>query len=110
MSYPDMTCVRCHKVVPARLIDFEHDGAVCRSCIIAAHSDPAEIARGERELLRSIGTRQVVIGFVMLAIGIAILTLGLDSNSTVVLVPTGFLLGGLFELVRGFGNLNRSPG
>ena len=55
----DMTCVRCNNTVSPQLIDFLDDGAVCRSCIIAAESNPAAIAAGERALMRSMGRRNV---------------------------------------------------
>ncbi len=100
----DMTCVRCKAVVSPQLIDFLDDGAVCRSCIVKAESDPAAIARGERELLRSTGRRQLIAGVIMLAFGISILSLGLSGGSLVV-VPTGMLLGGLVECAMGLSKL-----
>ena len=102
----DMTCVRCKTTVSPQLIDFLDDGAVCRTCIIAAESDPVAIARGERALLRSIGRRQLTVGVFMLAIGIAVLALGASGGGSLMLVPTGLLLGGLVEIARGAGNLS----
>jgi hypothetical protein len=101
----DMTCVRCKSVVSPQLIDFLDDGAVCRTCIIAAASDPAAIARGERDLMRSMGLRNVLVGLFMLAIGITILALG-ASGGSVMVVPVGMLLGGLIELARGASQLS----
>ena len=96
----DMTCSRCQSLVPVQHIDFVHDEALCRACIIAEASDPAAIAHGERELLRSTGRRRLAVGVVMLAVGVAILSLGLTGDS-LILVPTGMLFGGLFEIVQG---------
>jgi hypothetical protein len=96
----DMTCVRCKAVVSPQLIDFLDDGAVCRSCIIKAQSDPAAIAKGERDLMRSMGRRNLLVGLVMVALGITVLALGVSGGSLVI-VPTGLLLGGLVELARG---------
>ncbi len=103
----DMTCVRCQVTVSPQLIDFLPDGAVCRSCLIKAESDPVAIERGERALLRSIGGRQLTVGGFMLAIGIAVLALGAAGSSSIMLLPTGLLIGGVFEIVRGINNLSR---
>jgi len=97
----DMTCVRCKQTVSPQLIDFLDDGAVCRSCIVAAASDPAAIAKGERELMVSMGRRSVLIGSIMLVIGIAILALGASGGGQIMVIPVGMLLGGLIELGRG---------
>ncbi len=102
----DLTCVRCKTTVPARLIDYLDDGAVCRTCIVAANSDPMEIARGERALMVSMGRRSLIIGLVMVAIGIAVLALGVSGGGTIVLIPTGFLVGGVIEIVRGAAKLS----
>ena len=101
----DMTCVRCQAVVPPQQIDFTPDGAVCRRCIVAAESDPEAIARGERALYHSMGRRHLFIGLFMLVAGIAILSLGV-SGSQIVVVPTGFLIGGLIEIVNGITKLS----
>ena len=97
----DMTCIRCKAMVSPQLIDFLEDGAVCRTCIVAAASNPAAIAKGERALMRSMGWRSLIIGSVMLALGIGVLALGVTGGGSVMLVPTGLLLGGLIEIVRG---------
>ena len=97
----DLTCVRCKQLVAARLIDYLDDGAVCRTCIVAANSDPMKIASGERALMVSMGRRSLFIGLVMVAIGIAVLALGLSGGGTIVLIPVGLLAGGVFEIVRG---------
>jgi len=102
----DMTCVRCQATVAPQLIDFLDDGAVCRQCIIAADSDPASIARSERALLRSIGRRQLLVGVLMLAIGVPILAIGASGIGSIMVVPVGLLVGGLYEIVRGVGNLS----
>src|SRR3954471_1447026 len=102
----DMTCVRCKATVSPQLIDFLDDGAVCRTCIVAAESNPEAIARGERALLRSIGRRQVTVGIFMLVIGIAVLVLGASGGGSVMIIPAGMLVGGLVELARGAGNLS----
>jgi hypothetical protein len=104
----DMTCVRCKAVVSPQLIDFLEDGAVCRNCIIAEASNPAAIAKGERDLMRSMGWRQLIIGIVMLVIGIAILSLGLSGSGGIVLIPTGMLIGGVAEIAIGISKLSRS--
>jgi hypothetical protein len=96
----DMTCVRCKASVSPQLIDYLDDGAVCRTCIIAAASDPVAIEKGERALMVSMGRRSVVIGCVMLAIGIGILAVG-ASGGSVMVIPVGMLVGGLVELGRG---------
>lgn len=97
----DIACVRCKSAVSPQLIDYLEDGAVCRTCLIAAESNPEAIARGERALMRSMGTRSVVIGCVMLVLGIVILALFSSAGGQVMLVPTGLLIGGIVELVRG---------
>src|SRR4051812_8385013 len=97
----DMTCVRWKAGVSPQLIDYLDDGAVCRTCIIAAGSDPVAIERGERALMRSMGRRSVLIGSVMLAIGIAVLALGASGGSQIMVIPVGLLIGGLVELARG---------
>jgi hypothetical protein len=102
----DMTCVRCKATVSPQLIDFLDDGAVCRTCIIAADTDPVAMARSERALLRSIGRRQLTVGVFMLAIGIAVLALGASGGGSLMLIPTGLLLGGLVEITRGASNLS----
>lgn len=101
----DMTCVRCKAVVPPQQIDFLDDGAVCRTCIIAAESNPEAIAAGERALYHSMGRRHLFIGIFMVVLGIAVLSIGL-SGSQIVLVPTGLLIGGLIEIVNGVTKLN----
>ncbi len=98
---PDLSCVRCKATVSPMLIDYLEDGAVCRTCIVAAASDPMEIARGHRALMVSMGRRSLIIGVVMLAIGIAVLALGISGGGTIMLIPTGFLVGGVVEIVRG---------
>jgi hypothetical protein len=103
----DMTCVRCQAVVSPQLIDFEEDGAVCRNCIVKAASDPMAIAKGERELMRSMGWRHLIIGLVMLAIGISLLALGLSGAGTIVVIPVGMLVGGVIELINGITKLSR---
>jgi hypothetical protein len=102
----DMTCARCGGVFPAQQIDFLPDGAVCRDCIRKADSDPAQIDRLERELLHSIGRRQLIIGIFMLVVGIAILAVGASAGGTIMLIPTGMLFGGLYEIIRGVTNLS----
>lgn len=102
----DIACVRCQKAVSPQLIDYLEDGAVCRTCIIAAESNPEAIARGERALMRSMGKRSVVIGSVMLVLGIAVLALFSSAGGQVLLVPTGLLIGGVVELVRGSSKLS----
>jgi hypothetical protein len=101
----DLTCVRCKLAVSPALIDYLEDGAVCRSCIVAAASDPMAIANGHRALMVSMGRRSLIIGVVMLAIGITVLALGL-SGGTIVLVPIGLLAGGVIEIVRGAAKLS----
>ena len=104
----DLTCVRCKATVSPMLIDYLEDGAVCRTCIVAAASDPMEIARGERALMVSIGRRALIIGIVMLAIGITVLALTASGGGSVVLIPTGFLVGGIVEIIRGVTKLSGS--
>jgi hypothetical protein len=99
-----MTCVRCGAVVPPQQIDFTPDGAVCRNCIRAAASDPEAIARGEKALYHSMGRRHLFIGIFMLVVGIAVLSLGVGGQ--IVVVPTGFLIGGLIEIVNGVTKLS----
>jgi hypothetical protein len=41
----------------------------------------------------------------MMVIGIAVLVLGVSGGGTVILVPTGLLLGGIIEAVRGLTKL-----
>jgi hypothetical protein len=101
----DMTCGRCSGVFPPQQIDFVSDVAVCRACIRKADSDPAELDRSERALLHSIGRRQLIVGVLMLVVAIAILALGASAGGTVMLIPTGMLLGGVYELARGIANL-----
>ena len=101
----DMTCVRCKTDVSPQLIDFLDDGAVCRNCIIKAESDPVAIANGHRALMRSMGRRNLLVGVFMLALGIGVLSLGMAGGS-LMLVPTGLLLGGLIELARGASQLS----
>ena len=100
------TCSQCGTSVPASDITYTLVGSYCRSCHV---NETADAARLERQFLRSIGRRQLIIGIVMLAIGGAILALGLGTDSTVVLVPAGMLLGGIVEIGRGFSNLSSSP-
>jgi hypothetical protein len=102
----DMTCMRCKAVVSPQLIDYLPDGAVCRTCLVAASSDPAAIERGERDLMRSMGRRSVFIGIVMLAIGITILALGASGGGQIMVIPVGMLIGGLVELARGASKLS----
>lgn len=101
----DMTCVRCQTPVAPQLIDFMDDGAVCRTCLVTAASDPVAIANGERELMRSMGWRQLIAGIIMLVVGISVLALGLSGGGSLVLIPTGFLLGGAYEVFVGLGKL-----
>ena len=102
----DITCVRCQATVSPMLIDYLEEGAVCRTCLIAADSNPEAIARGERALMRSMGRRSVAIGIFMLAIGVAILALGASGGGSIMLLPTGLLIGGIVELVRGASKLS----
>lgn len=102
----DMTCVRCQATVSPQLIDFMADGAVCRTCLIKADSDPASIARSERALLRSIGRRQLMVGVLMLVIGIPILALGASGAGSIMILPVGLLVGGFVEIARGLSNLS----
>ncbi|MBA2538943.1 MAG: hypothetical protein H0V17_04855 [Deltaproteobacteria bacterium] len=102
----DLTCVRCKATVSPMLIDYQVDGAVCRPCIIKEASDPMAIAAGERALMVSIGRRALIIGIVMVAIGVTVLALGI-SGGTILLIPTGLLIGGIFEIVRGVTKLSR---
>lgn len=99
----DMTCVRCQAVVPPQQIDFTADGAVCRACLIRADSDPEAIARGERALYHSMGRRHLFIGIFMLVVGIAILSIG--TGGSIMVVPTGLLIGGIVEIVNGITKL-----
>jgi hypothetical protein len=103
----DMACSRCGGMFPPQLIDYLPDGAVCRECIRKADSDPAQLDRLERELLHSIGRRQLIIGIVMLVLGIGTLVVGASAGGTIMLVPTGMLLGGIYEIIRGAGNLGK---
>jgi hypothetical protein len=100
----DVTCVRCHASVPAIQADLCADGMVCRSCMISAATGGRDAAVLERELSRSTARKEIITGFVLLALGIAILSIGPGSDG-LMLVPTGMLLGGVFELGRGFTRL-----
>src|SRR5262245_3055483 len=91
------SCGTCGVVMPADQIELTVVGAYCRQCLV---TETADSERLERELLRSTGRRQVIAGVIMLAFGITILSLGI-SGGAIVLVPTGILVGGLFELVQG---------
>jgi hypothetical protein len=103
----DMTCGRCGGVFPPQQIDFLPDGAVCSECIRKASSDPAQIARLERELLHSFGRRQLIVGIFLVALSIAILAFDAVGSSRYILVPTGMLIGGVYEIVRGVTNLGK---
>lgn len=100
------TCGQCGASVPAGEITYTPVGAYCKKCHVA---ETADVARLEREFMRSTGRRQLIIGIVMLAIGIAILSLGMSGSSTIMLIPTGMLLGGLVECVLGLGKLSSNP-
>ena len=95
------TCSKCDTVLPFDQIEHTLVGAFCRACHVA---DTADADRLEKAFLRSTGRRQVFIGLVMLAIGIAVLTLTSGAGS-LVLVPTGLLIGGVYELVVGMSKL-----
>jgi hypothetical protein len=101
----DMACVRCQAMVSPQLIDFLDDGAVCRKCIIAAESDPAAIAKGERDLLHSFGRRQTATGVILLVLAIGLFAFSASAGGTIMLVPSGMLVGGIVELTRGLNNL-----
>ncbi len=103
----DMTCVRCAGAFPPQQIDFLADGAVCVGCIRKADSDPAELDRLERELLHSIGRRQLIVGILMVVLGIGVLALGASAGGTIMVVPAGMLLGGIYEIIRGATNLGK---
>ena len=104
-AMPDMSCVRCKAVVPPQQIDFLDDGAVCRACIIKADTDPAAMAKGERDLLHSFGRRQTAAGVILVVLAIGVFALGAAGGGTIVLVPTGMLVGGIVQLTRGINNL-----
>ena len=96
----DLTCVRCQRRWHPQLIDFRDDGAVCRFCIAAAEASPEAIAEGEGALMRSMGRRRLAIGTVMVAIGIAILSLN-PLGGLFNYVATGLLVVGGIQIVRG---------
>ena len=100
----DVTCVRCHASVPAMQADLCADGMVCRSCMTSAATGGRDAAVLERELSRSTGRKEIITGFVLLTLGIAILSIGAGSGG-LMLVPTGMLAAGVFELGRGFTRL-----
>jgi hypothetical protein len=97
-----VACDRCGQPVAANTIERTLVRAYCKSCLVAEQADSEKL---EKALLRSIGTRKLLIGLFMIAIGIAILTLGLAGGSAVIAVPTGLLLGGLYEVVAGVSKL-----
>lgn len=83
------------------MIDYLEDGAVCRTCIVAANSDPMAMANKHRDLTVSMGRRSLFIGLVMVAIGITVLALGIAGGGSIIVVPIGFLAVGAIEIVRG---------
>ncbi len=97
------TCGQCGNSVPVGEITYTPVGSYCKQCHVA---ETADMARHERAFLRSIGRRQLIIGIVMLVIGIAVLSLGMSGDSTIMLIPTGLLLGGIVECARGLSNLS----
>jgi|GEM_PF-6792630 len=100
------TCSKCGVSVPADQIEYTLVGSYCKACHVTETGDVAQL---ERAFVRSAGRRQLIIGIVMLVIGIAILSLGLSGGS-LVLVPTGMLLGGLVECALGMSKLSSKPG
>jgi hypothetical protein len=100
------TCGQCSARVPEDEIAYTPVGSYCKSCHVA---ETADIGRLERAFMRSTGWRQLIIGVVMIAIAIAILALGASGSSTIMLIPTGMLLGGLAECVLGISKLSSHP-
>jgi len=95
------TCSKCGTAVPADQIEYTLVGAFCRPC---QQAETVDVDRLERELLRSTGRRQLIAGVIMLAFGVTILSLGLSGGSLVI-VPTGMLIGGLYEVGSGISKL-----
>ena len=100
------TCSQCGASVPYEEITFTPVGSYCKKCHVAETANSAEL---ERALLRSIGRRQLIIGIVMLAIGSAILALGLSGSSQITVIPVGMLVGGLVETALGWMKLSSNP-
>jgi hypothetical protein len=100
------TCGKCGASVSADQIEYTLVGAYCKRCHVA---ETADVAQLERAFVRSTGRRQLIIGLVMLAIGIAILSLGQSGGSSIMLVPTGMLLGGIVECALGLSKLSSKP-
>jgi hypothetical protein len=100
------TCGQCGSNVPVSDITYTPVGSYCKTCHLA---ETADVAKLERAFNRSTGTRQLIIGIVMLAIGIAVLSLGMSGSSQIMLIPTGLLIGGLIEAVLGLGKLSSNP-
>ena len=104
----DVTCIRCHSIVPAALSDMTIDGAICQRCLVAAATEPARATRLARELDRSTGRKQVIAGGIMLVFALVIVSLGI-SGGTVVVVPVAMMFGAIYELVAGLARLSRPP-
>lgn len=94
-------CDRCTATFEPSQIERTLAGSYCRPCLAA---ETADSDRLEKQLLRSIGRRQLLVGLIMVAFGIAVLSLGLSGGSLVV-IPTGMLLGGAVEIFRGVSKL-----
>jgi hypothetical protein len=103
----DVSCVRCHATVPAAQTDFCADGMVCRTCMASAATGGRDVAVLERELSRSTARKEIITGIVLLTLGITILAI--TGNGQLVLVPSGMLIGGAFELVRGLTRNTQPP-
>lgn len=95
------TCDKCGQTVAFDQVQHTLVGAFCKPC---QQADSVDADRLERELRRSTGRRQLIAGVIMLAFGGTILSLGLSGGSLVI-VPTGMLLGGLFEVGSGLSKL-----
>src|SRR5690348_4525894 len=95
------TCDKCRSTVAFDQIQHTPVGAFCPSC---QKAETVDTDRLERELRRSTGRRQLIAGVVMLAFGGGILMLGVSGGSLVV-VPTGMLIGGLYEVISGLSKL-----
>jgi hypothetical protein len=102
----NVTCGQCGTSVPDSEITYTPVGSYCKSCHVAETADSAKL---ERALYRSIGRRQLIAGIVMLAIGSAVLALGVAGSSQIVIIPVGMLVGGLVEVALGWMKLSSNP-
>ena len=100
------TCGQCGATVPAGEIAYTPVGSYCRACHVAEQADAAVL---ERKLVRSIGIRRLIIGLVMLVIGGAILALGVAGGGNLIVIPTGFIIGGIVEIALGATKLSGDP-